>query len=240
LLLITTLNLLAQDEDKPWEKTEVWEPVPPTVAPGTYVYATPPSDAIVLFDGKDLSQWQKPEQKGNAGWTVEDGQLIVNPGTGNIETRKAFGDIQLHIEWNAPVDEGKEGQGYSNSGVFLMGRYEVQVLNNYKNRTYSNGQAGSIYKQAIPLVNACRPPGEWQAYDIIFTAPVFNSDGSLQSPARVTVLHNGVLVQNNTEIKGPTVYIGEPSYVAHADKLPLRLQDHSDKVRFRNIWVREL
>jgi hypothetical protein len=238
--LIMTLNLMAQDEDKPWEKTEVWEPVPPKVTPGTYVYATPPSDAIVLFDGKDLSEWQKPEQKENAEWIVEGGQMIVNPGTGSIETKRAFGNIQLHIEWNAPVDEGKEGQGYSNSGVFLMGRYEVQVLNNYKNKTYSNGQAGSIYKQAIPLVNASKRPGEWQAYDIIFKAPQFNSDGSLNSPARVTVLHNGVVVQNNTEIKGTTEYIGEAKYEAHPVKTPLMLQDHSDKVRYRNIWVREL
>ena len=249
------------NKTKPWEKTEVWEPVPEVVTPGSFSYTTPPSDAIILFDGTDLSQWQKgqfkgegldmeiveamlkarkEEQRDSPDWIVEDGQFIVNPGSGGIETRKAFGDIQLHIEWNAPADPGKEGQAYSNSGIFLMSHYEIQVLNNYKNKTYPNGQAGSVYKQTMPLVNASKKPGEWQTYDIVFTAPRFKSDGTLESPARVTVIHNGVLVQNNTEIKGPTVYVGQPNYVQHAPKLPLRLQDHSDKVRYRNIWVREL
>ncbi|MEZ4686263.1 MAG: DUF1080 domain-containing protein [Bacteroidia bacterium] len=140
----------------------------------------------------------------------------------------------------SPEDPGKESQQYSNSGIFLMRMYEIQILNNYKNKTYVNGQAGSVYKQTPPLVNASRPPGEWQKYDIIFTAPRFNGDGSLKSPAYVTVIHNGVLVQNHTEIKGPTAYVGVPSYFAHPEKMPLRLQDHSNKVRYRNIWVREL
>ena len=270
-LSILTSTVLAQDipepdwkeldKTKPWEATEQWEPVPPVVTPGTYIYATPPSDAIVLFDGSDLSQWQKGQFKGEGldadvvklmldkrveeereapDWTVEDGQLIVKPESGGIETKRAFGDMQLHLEWNAPYDPGKEGQAYSNSGIFLMSLYEIQVLNNYKNTTYPNGQVGSIYKQTIPMANASRKPGEWQAYDIIFTAPRFSDEGELISPARVTVIHNGVVVQNNTEIKGPTVYIGKPRYVAHAPKMPLRLQDHRDLVRYRNIWVREL
>ena len=248
------------NKTKPWEATEAWEPVPPVVTPG--VGNLPPSDAMVLFNGSDLKHWQKPQVKqeglsmshvqtriemqkdsyqGSAPeWLVENGTMVVKPGTGPIETKNKFSDIQLHIEWKAPVDAGKEGQGYSNSGIFLMGLYEVQVLNSYQNTTYPNGQAGSVYKQHIPLVNASRPPGEWQQYDIVFVAPRFKTDGTLDKPARVTVFHNGVLVQNNIELKGPTVYIGEPHYVVHQEKLPIRLQDHSNPVEFRNIWVREL
>lgn len=220
-----------------------------------------PSDAKVLFNGTDLSEWQTPQTpmvgsmleleptipqlspdfKGSpAPWSVDGGDLVVAPGKGDIVTKEAFGSMQLHIEWLAPPDEGKEGQGYSNSGIFLMGLYEIQVLNSFGNSTYSNGQAGAVYKQREPLVNASRPVGEWQMYDIIFTAPVFGDSGRLVSPARVTVLHNGVLIQNNVAINGPTVYIGAPHYIAHAPKLPLRLQNHGDKVRYRNIWVREL
>lgn len=269
VLLSFSLGACAQDipkidweslqETKPWEATEVWEPVPPVVEakPGI-----PPGDATVLFDGSGLSSWQKPQfdfeganmdqikailknldtgYKGDAAdWVVEKGELVVKPGSGPIETTMAFGDMQLHVEWMSPVDRGKEGQAYSNSGIFLMSFYELQVLNNYKNTTYPNGQAGSIYKQHMPLVNASRPPGEWQVYDIIFQAPRFNETGELITPARVTVLHNGVLVQNNVALKGPTAYIGKPEYIAHPKKLPLRLQDHGDPVRFRNIWVREL
>ena len=244
--------------------TEVWEPVPKKVTPGIF-RGSPPSDAIILFDGKDLSQWRKPmvgyggsmeEVKAvaqkrstitdfkevDADWEIKDGALIVVPGNGHIETRKAFGDIQLHIEWLAPVatDTTKTGQDYSNSGIFLMGQYEIQVLNTYENPTYSNGQAGAMYKQSIPLVNACRPPGEWQAYDIVFMAPKFGKDGSLIQPATITAFHNGILIQNHYELKGPCIYQGEPSYVPHPEKLPLILQDHDNKVRFRNIWVREL
>ena len=166
--------------------------------------------------------------------------MTVAPGTGAIETKKAFGDVQLHLEWNAPVAEGKSGQGYSNSGVFFMGMYEVQILNSYENDTYSNGQASSVYKQHIPLVNASRAPGQWQSYDIIFMAPRFSEKGSLISPARITVLHNGVLVQNNVELLGPTTYIGASHYTPHPEKMPLALQDHGDPVQFRNIWIREL
>jgi hypothetical protein len=220
-----------------------------------------PSDAIVLFDGTDLAGWQAMQLRiaGDmpgmvesvadyvpgratelAQWEVAGGVMTVAPGTGAIETKRAFGDVQLHVEWNAPVADGKSGQGYSNSGVFFMGLYEVQILNSYENETYNNGQASSVYKQHIPLVNASRAPGEWQSYDIIFMAPRFSEKGSLVSPARITVFHNGVLVQNNVELMGPTTYIGASHYTPHPEKMPLALQDHGNPVLFRNIWIREL
>ncbi|MGD2124167.1 MAG: DUF1080 domain-containing protein [Gemmatimonadota bacterium] len=219
------------------EETEVWEPEPGLVTPGRQ--GTPPSDAIVLFDGTDLGMWTHEDGR-EAEWTVEDGVVTVAPGTGDIRTRQGFGDVQLHIEWRAPAEVVGEGQGRGNSGVFLMERYEVQVLDSYENRTYSNGQAGSIYKQHIPLVNASRPPGMWQSYDVVFIAPRFNPDGTLVSPAYMTVFHNGVLVQNHAELQGPTVYIGLPEYEAHGHREPILLQDHSNPVSFRNIWVREI
>lgn len=226
-------------KNKDFEKNEVWEPVPEKVTPG-YANNQAPSDAIVLFDGKSLMNFQHKDSS-NAKWNLGEGSFSVKPGTGDIYSKQGFGDAQLHIEWKTPVDTtGLVGQKRGNSGVFLMGKYEVQVLDNYKNRTYSNGQAGSIYKQHIPEVNACKPPGEWQTYDIIFTAPRFNEDGTLASPAYLTVIHNGVLIQNHKEVKGETYYIAPPVYNTHTDKLPLRLQDHSDKVSFRNIWIREL
>ena len=210
--------------------TEVWEPVPEIVDASA---GRPPSDAIVLFDGTDLSAW-------NGDWKLEEDAVTVVPGTGNLVTKRAFGDVQLHIEWRTPsVIEG-EGQGRGNSGVFLMERYEVQVLDSYENTTYSNGQAGSLYKQHIPLVNASRPPSEWQSYDIIFMAPRFRDDGTLSQPATFTVLHNGVLIQNHVTIKGTTVNIGEPEYEAHDAKAPLMLQDHTNPISYRNIWIREL
>jgi hypothetical protein len=171
---------------------------------------------------------------------VEDNAMVVTKGTGEIHTKKPFGDCQLHIEWRTPEKVEGEGQGRGNSGIFLMGRYELQVLDSYQNRTYSNGQAGSIYKQHIPLVNVSKKPGEWQTYDVVFTAPRFNADGTVRSPGRITVLQNGVLVQNNVEIKGSTGHIGMPVYTKHADKESLSLQDHGNPVRFRNIWIREL
>lgn len=256
---VPTVDWDELQKTKPWEATEQWEPVPPKVTPG--VWTAPPSDAIVLFDGSNLSQWHKPEYDYGVNmeqaaaiinaktiapkhtapeWIVKDGVLEVKPGGGAIETKQSFGDVQLHIEWLAPNDPGKEGQAYSNSGVFFMGLYEVQVLNNYENETYPNGQAGSLYKQHIPLVNASRPAGEWQSYDIVFNAPHFREDGKLERPAYITVFHNGVLIQNHVELAGPTIYIGKPYYAAHPSKMPLLLQDHGDKVRFRNIWVREL
>ena len=230
------------------------------VSPGITLEQAP-SDAIVLFDGTDLTTWQAMQlriagdmpgmvesiadyEAGKATepaeWTVAGGVMTVAPGSGAIETKRAFGDVQLHIEWNAPLADGKSGQGYSNSGVFFMGLYEVQILNSYENETYNNGQASSVYKQHIPLVNASRAPGQWQSYDIIFMAPRFSEKGRLISPARITVFHNGVLVQNNVELLGPTTYIGASHYAPHPEKMPLALQDHGDPVQFRNIWIREL
>jgi hypothetical protein len=226
--------LLAQTKDP--KDTEVWEPEPRIVTPGED--NAPPSDAIVLFDGSDLDAWEST-RAGKAKWTVTDDYMTVKPGTGGIRTKQSFSDCQLHIEWSAPTVIEGEGQGRGNSGIFLQSRYEVQVLDSYNNRTYSNGQAGSIYKQSMPLVNAMRPPGEWQVYDIIYTAPRFNADGIKTASARVTVIHNGVVIQNNTEIKGTTEYIGLPRNIAHG-KAPLQLQDHSNPVRYRNIWIREL
>lgn len=216
--------------------TEVWEPEPRVVTPGNGT--APPSDALVLFDGKNTGEWTH-EDGSSLKWEVADNAMTVVKGAGGIFTKKAFGDCQLHVEWRSPAEVKGEGQGRGNSGIFLEGRYEVQVLDNYNNRTYSNGQAGSIYKQSIPLVNACRPPGEWQTYDIIFTAPRFNADGIRTAPGYITVLQNGVLVQNHTEIKGTTEYIGLPKNEAHG-KGPLMLQDHGDRVSYRNIWIREL
>lgn len=220
------------------KETEVWEPVPEVISPGTGT--APPSDATVLFDGTELSAWQHVEDGRAAEWVVENSAFTVAPGTGDVQTKQGFGDVQLHIEWRTPsVIEG-DLQDRGNSGVFLQTLYEVQVLDSYNSVTYPNGQAASIYKQHIPLVNASRGPGEWQVYDIIFRAPRFNDDGAVVEKARVTVLHNGVLVLNHVEIQGPTVYIGHPKYRAHADKMPLMLQDHNNPVSYRNIWIREL
>ena len=217
--------------------TEVWEPEPAVITPGAGT--APPSDAIVLFDGTDLSAWQHLDGS-DAKWLVADGAMTVKAKTGDIQTRQGFGDVQLHVEWRTPAEVESEDQGRGNSGVFLQGLYEVQVLDSFENRTYSNGQAASLYKQHIPLVNASRGPGEWQTYDIVYRAPRFAEDGSVESPAYVTVFHNGVLVQNHVELKGPTVYRGQPEYKSHPDKLPLKLQDHSNPVSYRNIWIREL
>ena len=219
------------------EDTEVWEPEPAVVTPGQA--GAPPSDAIVLFDGGDLASWSR-EDGTEAGWRVRDGVMTVEPGTGNIRTRQGFGDVQLHIEWRTPSEVSGEGQGRGNSGIFLMERYELQVLDSHGNRTYSNGQAGSIYKQHIPLVNASRGPGAWQSYDVVFTAPRFGSEGVLLSPAYMTAFHNGVLIQDHVELRGPTVFIGQPEYEAHPDRVPILLQDHGNPVSYRNIWVREL
>jgi len=228
-----------KDIKLPPEATEFWEPVPPKVTPGNQNHL-PPSDAIVLFDGTSLKNFESVRTGKDAEWTIENGYFTVKPGTGEIRTKEAFGDVQLHIEWASPKVVKGEGQGRGNSGVFLMSTYEVQVLDSYESRTYSNGQAASLYKQYPPLVNAMRGPGEWNTYDIIFIAPKFNADGMMISPAKVTVFHNGVLVQNNRELRGPTEYIGIPNYRAHADALPIMLQDHGDLVSFRNIWLRKL
>ena len=218
--------------------TEVWEPAPRVVTPGKG--SQPPSDAIVLFRGANFSEWVSVKDSSAVKWYINsDSSTTVLPGSGDIQTKRAFGDCQLHIEFRTPSVVKGEGQGRGNSGIFFQGRYEVQVLDNYENRTYSNGQAGSIYKQSMPLVNACRKPGEWQIYDILFTAPRFNADGILVAPGRVTVIQNGIVVQLNTEIKGTTEYIGLPKNAAHG-KGPFRLQDHGDLVSYRNVWVREL
>jgi hypothetical protein len=217
--------------------TEVWQPVPRVVTPGTN--AAPPSDAVVLFAGADLSGWQHKDGS-RAKWTVGDGAFTVAKGTGDLYTTRAFGDCQLHVEWRAPAQVAGDGQDRGNSGVYLESRYELQVLDSYNNPTYSNGQAASIYKQHIPLVNASRKPGEWQTYDVVFRGPRFTETGSLARPGYVTVLHNGVLVQDHAEIKGSTVFIGPPAYQRHNVKEPLMLQDHGSAVSYRNIWIREL
>ena len=204
----------------------------------------PPSDAIVLFDGKDLSGWDSVKGA-EAKWLVKDGAVTVMPRSGSIATKQEFGDVQLHLEWATPAEVVGEGQGRGNSGVYLMGRYEVQILDSFNNKTYFGGQAGAIYKQYAPLVNASRAPGQWQTYDIIFHAPHVDEQGNVTKRGRITVLHNGVLVQNNVELVGSTSLKGgaqhdKPEYKAHPPKAPLVLQDHHDPVRFRNIWVRPL
>ncbi|MFY0650985.1 MAG: DUF1080 domain-containing protein [Cyclobacteriaceae bacterium] len=233
--VLITFNCYSQENKMLPQATEVWEPEPRVIQ--TSELTSPPSDAIVLFDGSNLDEWES-DKGGSAKWELKDNAMTVN-GTGGIKTKRSFGDVQLHIEWRTPSVVKGEGQGRGNSGVFLQSKYEVQVLDNYNNRTYSNGQAGGIYKQTMPLVNACKAPGEWQVYDIIYKAPVFNKDGIKTSSAYITVLHNGVLIQNHTEIKGTTPYIGLPQNPAHG-KLPLSLQDHNNPVSYRNVWVREL
>jgi archaellum component FlaF (FlaF/FlaG flagellin family) len=233
-------KIMNKETMKP-EDTEVWEPVPVIVTPGSGTQ--PPSDAIVLFNGKDMSEWDLPE---NTEWIANGDEVTITPTEARqikpvwIFSKKEFGDIQLHVEWRAPEKVEGEGQRRGNSGVFLPGRYEIQVLDNYDNPTYVNGQCASIYKQIIPLVNACAKPGEWQTFDVVFKAPRFAENGQLVSPAFVTVIHNGVLVQNHVEIEGGTTFIGHPQYTPHPIKQPLGLQDHGDAVSFRNIWLREL
>lgn len=219
------------------EDTEFYEPVPPKVTPGEN--NQPPSDAIVLFDGNDLSNWESMDG-GAPPWNVENGMFTVVPRTGGIRTKENFGDFQLHIEWRSPQEIVGEGQGRGNSGIFLQGIYEVQVLDSYESETYTNGQAASIYKQYPPLVNAMKPPSEWEVYDIIYTAPKFSEKNhALLEPGYVTVLHNGILVQNHVQLQGNTAYIGPPQWRAHG-KGPIMLQDHGNPVSFRNIWIREL
>ena len=233
--------------EKP-EDTEFYTPVPKIVSPGK-LRGQAPSDAIVLFDGTNLDQWVATKDPASPNkWTITDNAMTVNKRNGDLQTKRSFVDFQLHIEYRIPSNITGSGQARGNSGIFLAalpwgaGGYELQVLDNYNNTTYVNGQAGSIYKQSAPLVNACRTPGEWQTYEVVWTAPRFNEDGSLKSPARVTVLHNGVLVQNNVALTGDTPYIGKPSYQKHGPE-PIKLQAHGDKsepISYRNIWVREL
>lgn len=240
LFLMTAVVANCQNADEITDPavTEIWEPQPTVVQPMD-VNGEPPEDTIILFDGTSLDGWVSSRDGSEPQWTLGDGYMTVAPGTGDIKTVQEFSDIQLHIEWRAPAEIDGQGQGRGNSGVFVQERYEVQVLDNWDNLTYSNGMAGSIYKQHIPLANPAREPGEWQTYQIFFKAPVFNDNGDVEKPARFTVLLNGIIVQNNVEVFGNTVYIGEPSYSAHGPA-GIRLQDHGDYVSFRNIWVREL
>lgn len=236
----------AQEKAKPQE-TEYYSPVPVVVTPGGTV-SDAPSDAIILFDGKNLDQWVNTNDSTPAKWVLADNVMTVNKSTGDIQTRSSFTDFQLHIEYRIPANITGSGQARGNSGIFLAalpwgaGGYELQVLDNYKNTTYVNGQVGSMYKQAVPLANACKKPGEWQTYDVVWTAPKFSKEGILKSLARVTVFHNGVLVQNNTTLLGDTPYIGQPSYRVHG-AAPIKLQAHGDKsepISYRNIWLRPL
>lgn len=224
--------------DSPWRVHDATRPAPPVVAPGPPTSAPPPADAVALLSGADLGAWQA-EGGGEARWTVGDGWMEVAAGTGTVETREAFGDCQLHLEWRAPLPVKGEGQARGNSGVFLMGRYELQVLDSYENATYADGQAAALYGQWPPLVNACRPPGEWQSYDVVFRAPRFDGD-ALVEPARITVLHNGVLVHADRAFLGATAHRRVGTYAPHPAAGPLRLQDHGDPVRFRNVWIRRL
>lgn len=230
------------------EDTEFYQPVPPLVTPAATL-GTAPSDAVVLFDGKDVAQWVTVKDKLPADWVVADGVMTVKKGGGgNIETRRAFKDYQLHLEWKIPANITGEGQGRGNSGVFLASTgvgdagYELQIMDSYNNPTYTNGMLGSLYKQAVPLANAARKPGEWSSYDVVWTAPRFNADGTLKSPALATVFLNGVLVEDHFELKGETRYVGQPYYKAY-DTAPVKLQAHGDKsepISFRNIWIRDV
>ena len=226
-----------------WHVHDPNRPQPAIVTPGTFSTADqpgkPPSDAIVLFNGKDLSLWRKAKGEA-AGWKVENGVIIVAPKTGDIFTKQEFGDIQLHLEWAEPVPATGDGQGRGNSGIFFMGRYEVQILDCFENKTYPDGQTAAIYGMHPPLVNACRPPGEWQTYDIVFTAPRFSKDGSVESPAYVTVIQNGIVVQNHADFLGASGHKILPKYTAHPATGPLKIQEHGNPVRFRNIWIRPI
>jgi hypothetical protein len=245
VVLIAQKSIAQQGDPK---ATELWEPVPKIVTPAASEI-TAPSDAVVLFDGKNLNQWVSvADSTKPANWIVADGKFTVNKSAGNIQTKQSFLDYQLHLEWQIPSNITGEGQARGNSGLFLASTgqgdtgYEIQILDCYNNKTYVNGQTASVYKQSIPLANACKKPGEWQTYDVIWTAPRFKEDGALAAPGRVTVIHNGILVQNNTEIKGVTMYIGAPWYKKHGAS-PIKLQAHGDKsepISFRNIWLREL
>ena len=242
-LLLRALPCAAQP-DPNWLDHDRMRPLPPVVDPGTASTpeqaGTPPSDAIVLFDGKDTSQWVSMDGSPTK-WIARDGYMECVRGSGYVRTLRNFGDCQLHVEWATPTPGEGEGQGRGNSGVFLgLDRYEVQVLDSYGNKTYADGSAASVYGQYPPLVNVSRPPGKWQTYDIIYTAPRFDAEAKLRSPARLTVIHNGVLVQNNVELTGPTGWLDRVPYQPHPEKQPISLQDHGNPVRFRNIWVREL
>lgn len=247
IILLAATPALAQAPKDPegWAQHDLNRTQPTVVDPGTGVPpetpGKPPADAVVLFDGKDLSAWKSQKGGGPAPWKVENGYFEVVKKTGGIETAQGFGDVQLHIEWMTPDPPKGESQDRGNSGVFFGGgRYEIQVLDNYGSKTYPDGQAGALYGQYPPLVNASRAPGQWQAYDIVYEAPRFDAAGKLLKPARVTVFHNGVLVQHAMEFIGPATNKVRTPYSAHPEKLPISLQDHDHPVRFRNVWLREL
>lgn len=240
-LLLTGISprlAAAQDAGRVWKVHDLSRPKPKVVTPGAEPGA-PPSDAVVLFDGKSIDGWTARDGSA-AKWIVKDGYMQTVPGAGPIMSKRAFGDVQAHIEWTTPTPAHGEGQDRGNSGVYFMGLYEVQVLDSYQSDTYADGQASALYGQHPPLVNASRPPGVWQTYDVIFRRPRFKADGSLLSPTRLTVFHNGVLVQDNQELWGPTAWLQFDPYKKHADALPFMLQDHDHPVRFRNFWVRPL
>jgi hypothetical protein len=243
VLIVNAATAQAKHED-----TEFYTPVPPVVTPTSANFAAPPKDAVILFDGKNVNHWVTTNDTTKpATWDVAGGVMTVNKTAGNIQTKQSFQDYQLHIEWKIPSNITGTSQGRGNSGLFLasIGRgdagYELQIMDSYNNPTYVNGQAGSIYKQFAPLVNPNLPPGQWQSYDVAWKAPRFNEDGTMLSPARVTVYFNNILVQNNVELKGPTQYVGQPSYKKHNSANPIKLQAHGDKsepISFRNIWIR--
>lgn len=235
--LFISVSYFCQEAKNDSKSTAIWGPVPAIIT--TAINGSVPSDALILFDGKNLDEWESIKS-GKAKWKLEDKAMTVVPKTGSIRTKKSFGSCQLHIEWRTPAVVTGKSQDRGNSGIFLQSRYEVQVLDSYNNKTYVNGQAGAIYKQHIPLVNVCRPPGKWQTYDIIYTAPEFKEDGSVEKPAYFTVLQNGVLIQNHVEVKGTTTHSGQPHYEKHNPKEPIQLQDHGCLVSYRNIWIREL
>jgi hypothetical protein len=240
LLALCTATAAVGQVSTRWPQHSMDRPQPRIVGPAPVDRPTaPPTDAVVLFDGSDLSQWAGDSGQA-ASWKVENGYVEIAAGSGSIHTRRAFGDCQLHVEWAAPLPPHGEGQERGNSGVYLMGMYEVQVLDSYDNTTYPDGQAAAVFGQFPPLVNATRIPGEWQSYDIVFHRPRFDARGRVTRPARLTVFHNGVLVQNDVELSGPTAHQQRPPYVAHPDTLPLLLQDHGSPVRYRNIWIRPL
>jgi hypothetical protein len=243
LTAMTLSPAFPQEAQHEWAIHDRSRPMAPVVTPGSSSTQAkagiPPSDATVLFNGKDLSNWESIKG-GAAMWKVGQGYFETTPKTGDIQTKQAFGDCQLHVEWATPNPPHGEDQDRGNSGVFLHGLYEIQVLDSYHSVTYADGQAGAVYGQFPPLVNASRPPGEWQTYDIIFHGPRFDPSGKLLRPATVTVLHNGLLIQDHTVIMGPTMHRQRPPYHPTPEKLPLRLQDHNHPVRYRNLWIREI
>jgi len=236
LISLLAVNFMVYAQWTP-QQTEWYYPKPEKVTPAKTV-GQPPSDAIVLFDGKDFSKWEAGKG-GDAPWKIENGAMVVKPGTGAIKTKASFGDCQLHIEFKSPAPQNFNGQDRGNSGIFLQSKYEVQVLDGDNNDTYVNGMVGSVYKQQAPAVNAYTKNGEWQVYDIIWKAPVFGIDGKLESPGIITVILNGIVIQNNYVLKGTTEYIGMPKYEIHG-LLPILLQDHGTEVAFRNIWIRNM